>query len=230
MVAFVSFKRLRTFLFISMLSSNASQAFAFCSISDFPVPSDMDLSMLLPGTVHNGRWMQAWGFRSQDSVEEIADYYFKRLEKISRSTFNGIWQLSYMDGSCFYTVQLPPSDGFKGDTFGRIVLTWEAQGVAQTAPPTDWLPNEHVLILDSLMDEPGKKGRVVYANILMATDELHAYYVSAFAKEGFTLNDEFTIDAARSLVFEGRGERRVVQIVPGPDVAHVLIVSERFGR
>ena len=209
----------------------ANTASALCSIDDIKLPSDLKLNSLLPGTVHNGRWMQAWGFQSPDSTVSLAEYFYRNHEPVNRTTFNGWWQLSYMTNSCLFTLQLPPEPTqFTGDTYGRIIATFEAQGAPEIPMPSHWLPTGSVVLLDSLMKDPGKTGRVIYANTPVPTHDLVDFYTAAFVRDGLALNQQHQEQNAYSLTFEGNAQRRVVQLVPGPGISHVLIVNEAFGR
>ncbi|WP_420550781.1 hypothetical protein [Litorivicinus lipolyticus] len=200
-----------------------------CALDEFPRPASMEVMQILPITLHNGYFMQAWAFETPQPVEQIAEYYQQRLTPLDRTTFNGLWQLSHLKGSCFFTVQLPAADDRNALTYGRLTLTYPPiTGFdASAGPPEFWVPQPGQVVADTQMTDPGKTGRVTLISAANSGEQLAEYYQSQFARRDWSMEQHYQDGDAHSMTFQNDADVLTVQLVPAPGMTQVLIVLEQ---
>ncbi|MBT6263124.1 MAG: hypothetical protein HOI91_00205 [Halieaceae bacterium] len=215
---------LTLYIFLIFLSC---YAVAECDFDDFPVHPEMKLVPILgSGAVHNNQPVTIKGFYSPNlDVALLTRFYTRKWDdRIVESSLSPWNQLSTLVDNCMSTVQFVAADN---GTEGRLVMTDYSVNIADMKLGVGAvIPNDAVVVTDTVMDDGAKKGRVTLAASGQTPAALARFYRSSMIRKGWALEQSFVEDSARVLVFRDGPALSNVLLVPIPTGTQILINSE----
>ncbi|MEM9174054.1 MAG: hypothetical protein AAGC67_02380 [Myxococcota bacterium] len=219
-----------------LVSGLLASSLAEAGLPSFPAPPGADVVDVSSGMNLNGANVSIRRFETDDTVEEVTDYYKRRWSRGPdgelgyREALTDVWYvLSHLDGEHLLALQIQPaSDGGSWGYLSVSDLPEQILGEGGKKGRAPAFPSMagSVVLDDQGSKDPGKKGRVLALSNDFSPTGNATFYRDHYRALGWKSDMDVASEAGHALTYSTRGKTVRIVIQGTEEGGSVVVANE----